>query len=65
VSYSANSNWGVSRAFFESVTLGVFAAMILIALLFWAAGAASRRHGFTGEAEFVADGARRPADPPG
>jgi amino acid transporter len=63
-SYSVNSNWGVSRAFFESVTLGVFAAMILLGLLFWAVGTANRRRGITGEAEFVATGARRRADPP-
>jgi glutamate:GABA antiporter len=63
-SYSVNRNWGVSRAFFESVTLGVFAAMIVLGLLFWAVGTANRRRGITGEAEFVATGARQRADTP-
>ena len=63
-SYSVSSNWGVSRVFFESVTLGVFAVMILLALVFWAVGAAGRRRGITGEAEYVATSALRQADSP-
>jgi glutamate:GABA antiporter len=33
-SYSMSSNWGVSRAFFESVTLGAFAVMVLAGVVF-------------------------------
>lgn len=51
-SYSIQRSSGVSRVFFESVTLGVFGAMVLLGLVFWAAGAANRRRGLTGEAEF-------------
>lgn len=36
--YSIQSNWGVSRGFFESVTLASLAVMILIGIAFWALG---------------------------
>jgi amino acid transporter len=51
-SYSIERSWGVSRVFFESVTLGVFVAMVLLGVVFWAVGAAGRRRGLTGEAGF-------------
>ena len=51
-SYSIKSSWGVSRVFFESVTLGVFGVMVLLGVVFWAMGGANRRRGLTGEAEF-------------
>jgi glutamate:GABA antiporter len=51
-SYSMKSNWGVSRVFFESVTLGVFGVMVLLGVVFWAMGGANRRRGLTGEADF-------------
>jgi glutamate:GABA antiporter len=54
-SYSVETNWGVSRVFFESVTLGVLGAMALLGLVFWAVGCANRRRGLTGEAEFRPD----------
>ena len=38
-SCSIETSWRVSRVFFESVTLGVFGAMVLLGLVFWAAGA--------------------------
>lgn len=50
-SYSITSNWGVSRVFFESVTLGAFGAMVAVGVLFWAIGAVGRQRGLTGEAE--------------
>lgn len=53
--YSIKTSWGVSRVFFESVTLSVFGAMVLLGVVFWAAGAAGRRRGLTGEAEFGAE----------
>jgi len=48
-SYSIQSGWGVSRVFFESVTLGALGAMVAIGVLFWAIGSRSRRRGLTGE----------------
>ena len=59
-SYSVQSNWGVSRVFFESVTLGAFGMMIAVAVLFWAIGAVGRRRGLTGEtAPAAGPGVRR------
>jgi amino acid transporter len=52
-SYSIESSFGVSRVFFESVTLGAFGVMIAIAVLFWLIGSAGRRRGLTGETELV------------
>jgi glutamate:GABA antiporter len=49
--YSIQANWGVSRVFFESVTLGALAAMLAIAVLFWLTGAVNRRRGLTGETD--------------
>lgn len=48
-SYSIESSWGVSRVFFESVTLGAFGVMVAIGVLFWLIGAGNRRRGLTGE----------------
>jgi hypothetical protein len=50
--YSIERSWGVSRVFFESVTLGVLGVMVLLGVVFWAVGTANRRRGLTGEAEF-------------
>jgi glutamate:GABA antiporter len=61
-SYSIEDNWGVSRAFFEWVTLGSFAVMVLVGVLFWAIGRADRRRGLTGEMAEVPQAAA-PADP--
>ena len=47
-SYSIQSSWGVSRVFFESVTLGALAVMIALGLLFWALGERKRRAGLVG-----------------
>jgi amino acid transporter len=58
-SYSIESSWGVTRLFFESVTLGAFGVMVLVGVLFWAIGSVGRRRGLTGEADpylQVADG---------
>jgi glutamate:GABA antiporter len=52
-SYSIESSFGVSRVFFESVTLGAFGVMIVIAVLFWLIGSVGRRRGLTGETELV------------
>jgi amino acid transporter len=52
-SYSIESSYGVSRVFFESVTLGAFGAMIALGVVFWAVGSLGRRQGLTGETELV------------
>jgi hypothetical protein len=54
-SYSVEGSWGVSRIFFESVTLGALAVMVAIGVAFWAIGSGNRRHGMTGEAELYAE----------
>ena len=52
----------MSRAFFEWVTLGSFAAMVLVGVLFWVIGRADRRRGLTGEVVKIPEAAA-PADP--
>jgi amino acid transporter len=47
-SYSVKSSWGVSRAYFEWVTLGSLAVMIALGMLFWALGERKRRAGLVG-----------------
>lgn len=47
-SYSVESSWGVSRAFFEWVTLGSLAVMVALGLIFWAIGERARRRGVVG-----------------
>jgi amino acid transporter len=49
--YSIKASWGVSRVFFESVTLGAFGVMVAIGVLFWFIGSVNRRRGLTGETE--------------
>jgi hypothetical protein len=44
-SYSIQSSWGVSRVFFESVTLGSLGVMITLGLVFWGLGERRRRAG--------------------
>jgi glutamate:GABA antiporter len=58
--YSIESSFGVSRVFFESVTLGAFGVMVLLGVLFWAVGSRDRRRGLTGATELpVAEGAQQ------
>jgi amino acid transporter len=47
-SYSMSANWGVSRVFFEVVTLGSLLVMIGIGLAFWLLGERKRRSGLVG-----------------
>jgi len=44
-SYSVQASWGVSRPFFEWVTMGAFGAMVLLGVVFWAIGARNVRRG--------------------
>ena len=61
-SYSVESSFGVSRVFFESVTLGAFGVMVAVGVAFWAIGARNRRRGLTGEAAlYVETGAAQDA----
>ena len=55
--YSVQASWGVTRLFFESVTLGAFILLVLIGIAFWAIGERNRRRGLLGPdaGEAVAD----------
>jgi amino acid transporter len=59
-SYSIESGYGVSRVFFESVTLGAFGVMVVLGVVFWAIGSLGRRRGLTGETELVTEQAAVP-----
>lgn len=48
--YSVQDSWGVSRMFFESITLGAFGVMVAVGVVFWAIGARNRRAGQAGTA---------------
>jgi glutamate:GABA antiporter len=48
-SYSMESEWGVSRPFFEVTTLGTLLVLLGIAVAFWAIGKNNIRHGLAGE----------------
>ena len=56
--YSIGSAHGVSRAYFEAVTLGSLAVMIALGLVFWAVGERKRRAGLLG----IAAPAESPAE---
>jgi len=47
-SYSIEASWGVSRTFFEVVTLGSLLVMVALGLVFWAIGERKRRTGLVG-----------------
>jgi len=47
-SYSVEASWGVSRTFFEVVTLGSLLVMVALGLVFWAIGEQKRRSGVVG-----------------
>jgi len=54
---------GMSRVFFESMTLSVFGVMVLLGTVFWAVGNVNRQRGLAGEAEFIAKGATSGGQP--
>ena len=54
-SYSVEASWGVSRAFFEWVTLGAFGVMVLLGMAFWAIGARNDRRGLLAPAQVQQD----------
>jgi quinol-cytochrome oxidoreductase complex cytochrome b subunit len=47
-SYSVETSWGVSRTFFEVVTLGSLLVMVALGLVFWGLGERKRRTGLLG-----------------
>lgn len=49
-SYPMEDYWGVSRVFFETVTLGTFGAFLLISVVFWLVGKRDLARGDVGEA---------------
>jgi amino acid transporter len=53
-SYSIKSSWGVSRLYFESVTLGSLAVFVAIGVLFWALGRRSIARGLVRDRELLA-----------
>jgi amino acid transporter len=63
--YSIKSSLGMSRVFFESMTLSVFGVMVLLGTVFWAVGNVNRQRGLAGEAEFNAEGATSGGQPSG
>lgn len=54
--YDIQDAWGVSRGFFEAVTLGSFVVLILIGVIFWWIGSRNRAQGLTGGAEVTVAG---------
>ena len=52
--YDIVSSWGTSRVFFETVTLGTLAAVIVMALIFWAIGKRNLASGAVGESDLLA-----------
>ena len=62
--YSIKSSWGVSRVFFEWVTLGSLAVMIALGLAFWGLGESRRRAGLLGIAVTVQGTPERERDRP-
>lgn len=52
-SYSIQANFGVSRVYFETVTLVSFGLFVGIGIVFWFIGKRSRKRGLTGEPDLV------------
>ena len=52
--YDIVSSWATSRVFFETVTLGTLAAVIVMALVFWAIGKRNLARGLVGESDLLA-----------
>jgi amino acid transporter len=53
-SYDIQANWGVSRVYFETVTLGSVGFFVLMAVAFWAWGKRNIRKGLVGENDLLA-----------
>ena len=53
-SFSIEAYWGTSRVFFEVVTLGSLAAIILMAVIFWAVGRRNIAKGIVDDKDLLA-----------
>ena len=53
-SYDMEYNWGTTRLFFESVTLGSFAVIIVLATVFFFIGRRNLANGVVGESDLLA-----------
>ena len=53
-SYSMQDSWGVSRLFFETVTLGAFAAMVIVGVVFWWMGRGAIARGAVNDDDLLA-----------
>ncbi len=62
-SYDIVSSWGTSRVFFETVTLGTLAGVVVMALVFWWVGKRNLASGAVGESDLLA--VATPASAPG
>lgn len=63
-SYDMKANWGTSRLFFESVTLGSLGVVIVISVVFYFVGQRNLKRGIVGENDLLAVGDLAPAQPP-
>jgi len=63
-SYDMQANWGTSRLFFESVTLGSLAAVIVLSLVFYAVGKRNLARGVVGEGDLLAVATPAPSSEP-
>ena len=52
--YDINYWWGVSRAYFETVTLGIVGFFLVMAVVFWAIGKRNIKKGLVGENDLLA-----------
>jgi amino acid transporter len=59
--YDIVSSWGTSRVFFETVTLGTLAVVIVLAIVFWAIGKRNLARGIVHESDLLAAGTPTPA----
>ena len=60
-SYDINLMWGVSRGYFETVTLGIVGFFFLVTLVFWAWGRRNIAKGLVGEDDLLTAATATPA----
>jgi amino acid transporter len=53
-SYSMQDSWGVSRLFFETVTLGAFVVMVIVGVVFWWMGRGAVARGVVNDNDLLA-----------
>jgi hypothetical protein len=53
-SYSIQDNWGTSRVFFESVTLGTLGVIVLMSIVFWLIGKRNLATGVVADSDLLA-----------